>query len=140
MSDESLQESGFILDGFPRTAAQAEALGEAGVNLDIMILLETPEDVLYERITGRRMDPETGDIYHVTFHPAPTPEIEARLTQRKDDTAEALGTRLQMYNDNLNAILEYYQGKVKVVRINANRNKEHVYADVAHALMNAKNN
>ena len=80
---------GFMLDGFPRTVPQAEALAEAlktdGVNLDVVLLLEVPDDLIVERIIGRRTDPETGAIYHLTFNPPPTDVVD-RLVHRKDDT------------------------------------------------------
>ena len=83
---------GFILDGFPRTQPQAAALDEALKNaelgLDRVILIEVPDDHIVGRITGRRSDPETGKIYNLTTNPPPA-EIADRLVQRKDDTEEA---------------------------------------------------
>ena len=71
---------GFMLDGFPRTVPQAEALAEAlktdGVNLDVVLLLEVPDDLIVERIIGRRTDPETGAIYHLTFNPPPADVVD----------------------------------------------------------------
>ena len=82
---------GFMLDGFPRTTAQAEALEAAltahDIRLDAVVLLEVADDLIVERITGRRSDPETKAIYHLKFNPPPA-EIEARLIQRADDTAK----------------------------------------------------
>ena len=77
---------GFILDGFPRTRPQAEELAvdleKAGVTLDAVVLIEVPDSRIVERVTGRRMDPETGDIYHVQFKPPPA-EIVDRCAQRE---------------------------------------------------------
>ena len=89
--------AGFMLDGFPRTAPQAEALDAAlraaGVELDAVVLIEVPDALLEERAVGRRSDPETGAIYHLKYNPPP-PDIAARLVHRKDDTIEAVQTRI----------------------------------------------
>jgi adenylate kinase len=111
---------GFMLDGFPRTVPQAEALGKAldgaGVKLDVVLVLEVPDDLIVRRIVGRRSDPETGRIYHVEFDPPP-PEIAGRLVHRKDDTEEALRTRLGAYHAQTAPIVPFYeaQGLVKKV-------------------------
>src|SRR5512143_4046838 len=80
--------AGFMLDGFPRTRPQAEALDaamkNAGVDLDAVVLIEVPDALLEERAVGRRTDPETGTIYHLKYNPPPA-DIVARLVHRKDD-------------------------------------------------------
>ena len=104
----------FLLDGFPRTRAQAAsldiALDENDLALDAVVLISVPDDMIVERIVGRRMDPETGDIYHVTFNPAP-PDIADRLIQRKDDTEEAVRTRLAKYHGETAPIIPFYRDK-----------------------------
>lgn len=80
------QEKGWLLDGYPRSLSQAVALKEFQPNL--FILLEVPEEILVERVVGRRLDPVTGRIYHLKYSPPETDEIAARLTQRFDDTEE----------------------------------------------------
>src|SRR5437868_9908577 len=84
--------NGFMLDGFPRTRPQAQALDEAmtkaGVALDAVVLIEVPDSLLIERAVGRRSDPETGTIYHLKYNPPPA-DIVSRLVHRKDDTEEA---------------------------------------------------
>jgi adenylate kinase len=111
---------GFMLDGFPRTRPQAEALdaelGRAGIALDVVLLIEVPDEKIVDRITGRRMDPETGDIYHVQFKPAP-PEIAGRLIQRKDDTAEACRARLEKYHSETAPIIPFYEDKGLLRRV-----------------------
>jgi adenylate kinase len=82
LAQDDCKANGFLLDGFPRTAAQAEALKEAGVEIDAFILMDVPAEVLVERVEGRRLDPETGKIYHMTFSPPENDEIADRLTQR----------------------------------------------------------
>lgn len=102
---------GFLLDGYPRTVGQAEALDQmlerAGRKLEHVLLLEVADEVLLERITGRRSDPETGRVYHVKFDPPP-PEIADRLIQRNDDTEEVLGKRLKEYHDKTAPLIPYY--------------------------------
>lgn len=121
---ERIQESdcakGFILDGFPRTKPQAEALdtalGKAGVELDAVLLIEVPDDLIVKRITGRRMDPETNAIYHMEFNPPPQ-DILARVIQRKDDTEEACRARLAKYHGETAPIIPYYEGKSLLRRV-----------------------
>ena len=113
--EERLQQDdaarGFLLDGFPRTTVQADALGEllaADKALDAVLLLEVPDDRIVERITGRRSDPETGTIYHMRFDPPP-PEIADRVVQRKDDTEEACRARLAKYHAETAPLIPYYE-------------------------------
>ena len=112
---------GFMLDGFPRTRPQAEALDaelkKAGATMDVVLLIEVPDDMIVERITGRRMDPETGDIYHIEFNPAP-PEVAGRLIQRKDDTAEACRARLEKYHSETAPIVPFYEEQGLLKRVN----------------------
>uniref|UniRef100_A0A803KZX6 adenylate kinase n=1 Tax=Chenopodium quinoa TaxID=63459 RepID=A0A803KZX6_CHEQI len=82
------QEKGWILDGYPRSLSQAIALKDFGFQPDLFILLEVPEELLVERVVGRRLDPVTGKIYHLTYSPPESDEIASRLTQRFDDTEE----------------------------------------------------
>jgi len=111
---------GFMLDGFPRTRPQAEALDramrEAGVELDAVVLIEVPDQLLEERAVGRRSDPETGAIYHLKNNPPPA-EIAGRLVHRKDDTVEAVTTRIQKYHSETAPIIPFYleQGILKRV-------------------------
>lgn len=102
---------GFMLDGFPRTRPQAEALDramrDAGVTLDAVVLIEVPDALLEERAVGRRSDPETGAIYHLKYNPPP-PEIADRLVHRKDDTIEAVSTRIQKYHSETAPIIPFY--------------------------------
>jgi adenylate kinase len=106
--------SGFMLDGFPRTRPQAEALDAAmrgaGVELDAVVLIEVPDALLEERAVGRRTDPETGAIYHLKYNP-PSPEIAGRLIHRKDDTIEAVSTRIQKYHSETAPIIPFYLSK-----------------------------
>lgn len=105
-------ERGMMLDGFPRTRPQAEALGvalqEAGLALDSVVLIEVPDERIVARIVGRRSDPETGRIYHLEFDPPPE-DVAGRLVQRKDDTEEACVARLTKYHSETAPIIPFYE-------------------------------
>ena len=109
LAEQDCVERGWLLDGFPRTRAQADALAEAGLSCDSFILLDVPDELLVERVVGRRADPETGIIYHMKYKPAETPEIAARLVQRSDDTEEAIMVRVKNFHDNVASIIDAYQ-------------------------------
>jgi adenylate kinase len=111
---------GFMLDGFPRTRPQAEALDaalrSAGVELDAVVLIEVPDTLLEERAVGRRSDPQTGAIYHLKYNPPPA-EIAGRLVHRKDDTVEAVTTRIQKYHSETAPIIPFYLAKGILKRV-----------------------
>jgi adenylate kinase len=107
---------GFLLDGFPRTIGQADALGEALTGLDrtlsAVILVEVPDEEIVKRISGRRVNPESGRVYHVDFDP---PEVEGiddidgtPLVQREDDQPETVRNRLAVYHEQTAPLVAYY--------------------------------
>lgn len=112
--------AGFMLDGFPRTKPQAAALDvaltAADVSLDAVVLIEVPDELIVERITGRRSDPETGAIYHLKFSPPPA-DVQDRLVQRKDDTEEACVARLKKYHSETAPIVPFYEAKGLLQRV-----------------------
>jgi adenylate kinase len=112
--------AGFMLDGFPRTVPQSAALDAAlkedGITLDVVVLLEVHDDLIVERITGRRSDPETGAIYHLQFSPPPA-EVMDRLVHRKDDTEEACRVRLSKYHAQTAPIVPHYEMQGLVRRV-----------------------
>ncbi|KAK8965038.1 hypothetical protein KSP40_PGU015500 [Platanthera guangdongensis] len=83
-----LQENGLLLDGYPRSLSQAKALEDLGIRPDLFILMDVNENILVERVVGRRLDPVTGKIYHLKYSPPENEEIARRLVQRFDDTEE----------------------------------------------------
>ncbi len=113
-------QNGFILDGFHRTRPQAEALDTAlqaaGVQLDAVLLIEVPDELIVERITGRRMDPVTKVIYHLKFNPPPA-EVADRLEHRKDDTEQACRARLGKYHSETAPIIPFYESRGLLRRI-----------------------
>ncbi|MFZ8461071.1 nucleoside monophosphate kinase, partial [Staphylococcus aureus] len=82
---------------------------EFGFQPDIFVLLEVPEEILVERVVGRRLDPVSGKIYHLKYAPPETEEIAARLTQRFDDTEEKVKLRLRTHNQNVESVLSMYE-------------------------------
>ena len=82
LGQADVQRAGWLLDGYPRSASQAEAIEKRDIRPDVFLLVNVPDEVIVERVVGRRTDPETGDIYHLTFSPPPA-EIEDRLVQAR---------------------------------------------------------
>ncbi len=103
---ESDASNGVLFDGFPRTIPQAEALSEI-TEVSSVISIEVPDEDIVNRIVGRRMDPETGEIYHVSFKPPP-PELASRLVQRKDDNEDTVRMRLAAYHEQTKPLGDWY--------------------------------
>lgn len=112
--------NGFLLDGFPRTRPQAERLDaelqRQGRPLDAVVLIEVPDDLIVERIAGRRIDPQTGAIYHLQFQPPP-PEAAGRLVQRDDDREEVIRARLRRYHASTAPVASYYEDRGLLRRV-----------------------
>ncbi|GMH66384.1 hypothetical protein TrVE_jg9765 [Triparma verrucosa] len=133
ISESLPKDSGFLLDGFPRTESQATTLNalmeEKGLGcIDCVIYLDVEESSLVERVTGRRIDPDTGDSYHIKFNPCTDPEISKRLTQRSDDTEEKVKVRLMEFRSNVEAVNGAYGEKVK--RVDGNKSVEEVWESI----------
>jgi len=106
--------NGFLLDGFPRTVPQADALKEAGVAIDAVIEIDVADSVIVERMSGRRAHLASGRTYHVVFNP---PKVEGKddetgedLVQRADDKAEVVLDRLRVYHEQTAPLVNYYKG------------------------------
>ena len=135
--DEALsQADGFVLDGYPRNLEQAEEL-EGMTDLDLALYLEVGEEELVHRLTGRRMDPETGDIYHVEYNPPEDPEVEERLVQRDDDTEETVRERLSVFHENTEPVIEHYDEQGDLERVNGEQAPDEVWADVKATIEDA---
>lgn len=109
LEEQDCKTTGWLLDGFPRTLAQAEALAAAGISADCFLFLNVPDNILVERVVGRRTDPETGKIYHMKFSPPTDEAILARLEQRSDDTEEKVKVRLEQFHANVKAVKGSYE-------------------------------
>jgi adenylate kinase len=107
-----------MLDGFPRTVPQAEALDvaltKAGVKLDAVVLIEVPDELIMDRTINRRNDPKTGTIYNIKTNPPP-PGVE--VVHRADDTPEACTKRLVTYHAQTEPFLPFYQAKGVLKRV-----------------------
>ena len=145
MVDEVLannENKSFILDGFPRTRAQAEALGtilsQRGLAIGKAVFLEVPREELLGRLTGRRVCKSCGAVYHVQAKP---PKIAGvcdvcggEVIQRNDDKEEVIATRLKSYEENTLPLRAYYKELGKYVEINGARETEAVYSEIKNIL------
>jgi adenylate kinase len=137
---------GLLLDGFPRTVPQAEALdaqlATLGTSLDLVVAIEVPEEPIVERITGRRSCPKCGAIYHLKFMPPNEAGVcdkcgyKGDLAQRADDKEEVVRQRLDSYNRQTAPLLDYYQSRsdAEVLQFDGNKNPDAVTADIVGAL------
>ncbi|KAK4531318.1 hypothetical protein CCYA_CCYA07G2175 [Cyanidiococcus yangmingshanensis] len=134
MSEPEVQTCGWLLDGFPRTAAQIAAMDAAGIVPDLVISLDVPLEILKERVSGRRLDPQTGRIYHLRFDPPPANDeaLLARLVQRSDDDVQKLVVRVDKYQENVHALKQRYDDIMAV--IDGRRSKSEVFDDIVRAI------
>lgn len=128
----------FILDGFPRTAAQAQALDELLLKMDLSIgkaiFLEVPMKILMDRLTGRRVCKNCGSVYHIVSKPTKTEGIcdscGGEVIQRNDDKAEVIETRLKTYEEFTSPLKEFYKKAGKYIEVDGNRGTEEVYSEI----------
>lgn len=130
--EDDCVQKGWLLDGFPRTAAQADALYASGVMPDAVIVLDVPDEVLVRRVVGRRIDPETGDIYHLAFNPPTDPAVLARLIQRSDDNEDKALVRLDTFKKHSEAVEGRYTAVL--TRVDGNREKAAVFESIQTAI------
>jgi len=124
--DNFIKEDNFILDGFPRTLNQALALDEIcrkhNTPLDLALLVDVPDGVIVERITGRKACPKCGAVFHKTFFPPKKEGVcdncRTPLIQREDDTHETVERRLLIYHELTEPIVQYYEEKNLLSRVN----------------------
>ncbi|WP_457625729.1 adenylate kinase [Persephonella sp.] len=132
---KELEGKDIILDGFPRTIPQAEALDkmlpEVGRTLDGVILFDLPDEEVVKRLSGRRVDPKTGKVYHIIFNPPPA-GIE--VVQRDDDKEEVIRKRLEVYHSQTAPLIEYYKKQNKLQVINATKSPDEVYTELLSVL------
>ena len=132
---------GFLLDGFPRTVSQANALDEIlsklNISLDGAINIEVEEEKLLERLTGRRICRQCGATYHMVFNPPKAGLCDncgGELYQRGDDTLETAKNRLEVYNQQTQPLIQFYQEKGLLREINGDQEIDKVLNDIVDAL------
>ena len=130
-------DKGFILDGFPRTTAQAEALSESGVEIDKVLSLEVSDEAIIERLSGRRECKACGTPYHVVYKPSANGDkctCGGELIQRADDNEETVKNRIKIYHEQTEPIKDYYEKKGKLVIAYGQEELEDTTKEVAKAL------
>jgi adenylate kinase len=135
-------QAGALLDGFPRTPAQADALSETlskfGGQVDAVPYIRVPEDVLVDRLTGRWTCQSEGHIFHEKFNPPSQPGIcdydSSPLYQREDDKAETVVRRIRVYMEQTAPLIEYYRQRGKLIEIDGTQPIEQVTQDLLQAL------
>lgn len=136
--DEDDASDGFILDGFPRTVAQAEALAEMGVELEAVLNIQVPDEEVIKRLSGRRSCPECGAVYHVDFSPPSTEGVCDKcgtdLIQRDDDKPEAISRRLEEYSAKTKPLVDHYDQKGKLLNIAGDKNPGEVEKAILDAV------
>jgi len=116
-------QNGFLLDGFPRTIPQAEALTKANIDLDYVIEIQVDDEEIVKRISGRRIHQASGRVYHIYYHPPLKEGVDdltgEALIQRDDDREEIIRKRLQVYRQQTAPLVNYYQSKAKTNTTNS---------------------
>lgn len=115
LKQDDCQKRGWLLDGFPRTKYQAEALLKAKMVPDAFIVLEVPDYILIDRVCGRRMDPLTGKIYNLKYDPPTDEAVRTRLMKRSDDDEEKIKTRILDYKAHIEAVKSYFSDQIVTV-------------------------
>ncbi len=144
--DERLNKSdckdGFLLDGFPRTVAQAEALenilSKSERSIDYVLNIDVDKEQLMERLTGRRICKQCGATYHVIFNPPSQEDVcdkcGGELYQREDDNEETVKTRLEVNIEQSKPLLKFYEQKGYLRNIDGNRDIDEVFVDIDRLL------
>lgn len=137
---------GFLLDGFPRTVKQAEALEKAladkGERIDVALLIDVPREEILERMTGRRVCPACGASYHVKFNP---PKVDskcdlcgAEVIQRADDAISTVNNRLDTYENQTKPLVDFYTGKDQLAVVNGTKAIDSVFDEICKILESTK--
>lgn len=128
-------ENGYVIDGFPRYHEQAEITGDI-LELDAILLINVDEENILERLTGRRICPECGANYHITYDPPKEEGVcdncGAELTQREDDTAEKIKERINWQQDGLEEVIDFFEGEgsIPIEEVDGNQSIATVWSDI----------
>ncbi len=136
-------ENGFLLDGFPRTIPQADAMKEAGIKIDFCIEFDVEDEVIVQRMAGRRVHPGSGRVYHISYNP---PKVEGKddvtgddLVIRPDDQEDTVRHRLSVYHEQTKPLVDYYLAEAnanncKYLKMDGTKPVSEVSAELAAAL------
>jgi adenylate kinase len=137
-------ERGFLFDGFPRTIPQAEAMEEEGIPIDVVVEIAVEDEEIVKRLSGRRVHPDSGRIYHILYNPPKVSGMDditgEPLIQRDDDKEETIRKRLQVYHKQTRPLVDFYQhlqaegGRVKVVQLNGKDDVDVVRQNISSLL------
>jgi len=134
---------GFLFDGFPRTIPQAEALQAVGVAIDAVVEISVPDAEIIKRMSGRRIHPGSGRVYHVAFNPPATPGLDDEtgepLIQREDDAEDRVRHRLDVYRRQTQPLIAFYRGlaqstKLRYLAIEGSRTVQAIQGELAAGL------
>lgn len=135
--------NGFLFDGFPRTIPQAQALDDAGVPIDAVVEIRVPDEDIVRRMSGRRVHPPSGRVYHVDFNPprdsGKDDETGESLIQREDDKEETVRERLTVYHRQTHPLVDFYRMKaetsdLKFVEIDGRQSVRDVQKNILESL------
>jgi adenylate kinase len=140
--DSGEADDGFLLDGFPRTIGQAEmlesALDKRGRSLTAVLLIDAPDDEVVRRLSGRRTCVKNGHVYHVEFDPPKNEGVcdqdGSRLVQRDDDKPETVKKRLEVYHEQTEPLIEWYEERGLLRRFDGTRSPEEVHSHIRATL------
>ena len=140
--DSGEADDGFILDGFPRTVGQAEMLDETlsrrGRSLTAALLVDAPDDEVIRRLSGRRVCVKNNHVYHLEFDPPKNEGVcdqdGSRLTQRDDDKPETIRNRLEVYHEQTEPLIEWYEDQGLLRRFDGQRTPEEVHSHIRATL------
>ena len=131
---------GFLFDGFPRTIPQAKAMDDAGIPIDAVVEIQVADEELIKRITGRRVHPESGRVYHVVYNPPKQDGVDdvtgEALQQREDDTEVTVRERLSVYDEQTQPLVDFYRSKsqIKYTEIDGSGAVEDIQSAIAQGL------
>lgn len=134
--------SGFLLDGFPRTVFQAEALDKVlenmGAGLDYVVNVVVDPELLVERAVGRRICRDCGSTYHIKYNPPKVDSVcdkcSGELYQRSDDNADTVTNRIRVYMDETSPLIEYYRVKGNLINVDGQQDIDKVFDDILKAI------
>lgn len=137
--------NGFLFDGFPRTIPQAEALDAAGIALDAVIEIQVPDDEVVKRMSGRRIHPGSGRVYHLLYNPPQAEGVDDEtgeaLVQREDDREDTVRDRLAVYRRQTHPLVKFYEagaarGQLRCIAVDGRGGVREIETAILNALRN----